>query len=265
MQVYFIVVNSGLVGMRLKTLENQMRVYMSPDDYQVMLDSAENRRAKMAMRCMGEMGLRVGELDFAWQRIRKSTNSDVEIWFLPIYGKDSKSRDTDGKRRDVWVPEDLKDTLEEYKRINNLSDDTSLFPVSTRTIQRDIENSADNAARKTGNDDFEFVTCHDFRAYFATNMALREGVDIETVMELGGWEDRNTMDPYLNASFDDIIQADLAAAGVLSADVETEPSELEVVLNELIALREAVNQIDPKVSVEGPSDDSQRGLTDFNS
>jgi len=98
--------------MRLKTLENQMRVYMSPSDYQVMLDAAENRRAKMAMRCMGEMGLRVGELDFYWDHIRQSTGSDVEIYFLVIYGKDTKDRDTDGKRREAWVPTDLKEALQ---------------------------------------------------------------------------------------------------------------------------------------------------------
>jgi len=250
--------------MRLKTLENQMRVYMNPDDYQIMLDSAKDRTARMAMRTMGEIGLRVGELDFAWEDIRQSTDDDVDIWFLPIYGKDSKGRDTEGKRRDAWIPKYLKEALGEYKRINNYSDDTPLFPMSTRTVQRRVEKSAENAARKTGNDDFEEITCHDFRAYFATNMALREGVDIETVMELGGWVDRNTMDPYLNASFDDIIQDNLAEAGVLSDDIETQPSELELLRQEIAALRDAVEDIDPRVKVAGPRDDQQQGLTDFN-
>ena len=249
--------------MRLKTLENQMRVYLSPADYQTMLDCADSRRANMCMRVMGEMGLRVSEVDFCWNDIRDSTNEDVEISFVPIHGKDTKARDTDGKRRDVWIPEDLMDALKEYQKIENYRDGFSLFPVGSRTLQRDIKQSAENAARKTGNDDFYYVTCHDFRAYFATNMALRDGVEIETIMELGGWQDRDTMDPYLNASFDDIIQSDLADAGVLSAEVEQEPSPLDELADEVAALREAVEGIDRDVRVRGPDDDTQRGLGDF--
>jgi hypothetical protein len=92
-------------------------------------------------------------------------------------------------------------------------------------------------------------------------MALREGVDIEIVMELGGWESRQTMDPYLNAAFDDIIQHELALAGVLEQDVDVEVSEYERLRQEIAALREAIEGLDVDVSVDRP--DEQRGLGDF--
>lgn len=249
--------------MRLKTLENQMRVYMSPSDYETMLDCADSRRAHLAMRLMGESGLRIGEVsnEVRMDRLRESTHPDVDIWFLRLYGKDTKDRETDGKRRDVWIPQSLKEEMEEFQKSEGRSDDLPLLMKSKRTYQEDITDSAAHAARQTGNEDFGFVTCHDFRAYFATNMLIREGVDSETVMELGGWEDRKSVDPYINASFDDVIQQNLAAAGVLDQDVDTPDSELEALRKEIALLRDAVEDIDGSVSVD--REDDQVGLSDF--
>ena len=131
-------------------------------------------------------------------------------------------------------------------------------------MSRYMKKSADNAVLKTGNEDYQYVTNHDFLAYFATNMLLPDGVDIETVMELGGWEDRDTMDPYIDASFDDIIQDSLADAGLLGEDiVETDPTPVELLRDEITALRDAVNELDPRVSVEEQRDDDQPGLDRF--
>jgi len=249
--------------MRLKTLEEGMRVYMTPHDYQTMLDCADSRRAHLAMRLIGEGSLRVSEAAYEvyMERLRQSTHPDVDLWFHPIYGKDTKDRDTDGKRRDVWIPQDLKEEMETYQKDEGRSSDVSLLLCGDRTLRDDINATAEHAAKKTGNDDFGYITSHDFRAYFATNMLLREGVDVETVMELGGWEDRKSMDPYLNASFDDIIQDSLAAAGVLDQDVDTEPGEIEKLRQEMAAMREAVQEVDPRVTIE--REQEQRGLSDF--
>jgi len=73
-------------------------------------------------------------------------------------------------------------------------------------------------------------------------MLLREGVDPEIVMELGGWVDRETIDPYLNASFDDIIRDELAAAGVIEDVGETRLDRIEKQLGKIV---EAINEIDP--------------------
>ena len=250
--------------MRLRTMDKGMRVYLAPDDYKTMLDAAENREIRMAMKVMARCGLRSVELDFGPHDVRESTNDDVDILFLTIYGKDTKGRDTEGKRRDVWMPRDLYEELEEFRKIVGNSESLGYFPKSTRTLSRYMKKSAENAVLKTGNEDYGYVTNHDFRAYFATNMLLREGVDIETVMELGGWVDRETMDPYIDASFDDIIQDSLADAGLLGEDVvEPEPSPVELLRDEITALRDAVNKLDPRVSVEGQRDDDQPGLDRF--
>jgi hypothetical protein len=94
----------------------------------------------------------------------------------------------------------------------------------------------------------------------ATNMMLREGVDPEVVMEIGGWEDRQTIDPYLNASFDDVIQDGLAEAGVI--DVEGRTTELEKIQQQLVTIREAIKNIDAR-AMPAESDSTQVGLDDL--
>jgi integrase len=235
---------------------------MNPNDYRTMIECAESRRAEIAMRCMGEMGLRVSETNFKMEDIRESSHQEVDIVFLTIYGKDSTGKSDDGKRRDVWMPRNLYERLQMYQKNENLSDHHPILPFSTRTISRDVKESAKNAALKTGDEDYNYISCHDFRAYFATNMLLREGVDVEIVMELGGWVDRKTMAPYLNASFDDIIQGGLAEAGVLSDDVDIDPSEIQLILKQLEEIKEAINEIDASIfSNDVPED--QSGLLDF--
>ena len=248
--------------MRLKTLGNQQRVYLNPKDYQTMIDCAESRRAEVAMRCMGEIGLRVSETNFKMEQIRESSHEDVDIRFLTVYGKDSTGKTEEGKRRDTWVPSDLYDRLRMYVTNENLKDHHPVLPFTTRTISRDVKATARNASLKTGNEDFEYVSCHDFRAYFATNMLLREGVDVEIVMELGGWVDRETMDPYLNASFDDIIQGGLAEAGVLSDDIDTELSDIQLILEEIRDIKAAINEIDSSL-IDTQTAPDQAGLLDF--
>lgn len=239
-----------------------MRCYMNPNDYATMIDSAESRRAEVAMRCMGDMGLRVSELSFKMEEIRESSHQDVDILFLTIHGKDTTGETEDGKRRDVWVPRDLYDRLQMYCKNENLSDHHPILPFTTRTISRDVKQSAHNAALKTDNGDFEHVSCHDFRAYFATNMLLREQVDVEVVMELGGWVDRETMDPYINASFDDIIQSALGESGILSEDIDTEPNEYEIVIEELRNVRAAIEEIDSGL-LDNQKSGNQYGIDDF--
>jgi len=264
------------VRMRLKTLENQMRVFMNPHDYQTMLDAARNRRARLAMRLMGDCSFRVGELlELIRGTMRESTHPDVELYFWPIYGKDTKDRDTQGKIREVWVPEETKDVIDEYARIENISEGEPIFRAAKRTLQKDVTRSRENAVAKTGIDGFQHVSAHDFRAYFATNLALRENVKEEIVMELGGWDDRSTFrNAYLNAQFDDLIQMHLSMAGVVEAETDTVVTEYQMLRNEVSELKDMLSDIefepeihtqvvDPKRAGTVPSDPDKSSLDEF--
>lgn len=256
--------------MRLKTLENQMRVFMNPHDYNVMLDSADSRRGRLAMRIMGEASCRVEEPPKPlWGDLRKSTHPDVDLWFLPIYGKDTRDRDTDGKRRDVWINDDLKEAIDEYCKIEGRSKNQHIFMCSKRTLQKEVERARDNAVVRTGNSDYGHISSHDFRAYFATNLCLREGVNDDIVMELGGWDDESTFrGAYLNAQFDDIIQMHLAQAGVIEVEGDVALTEYQRLQQEIHELKQAIDDLDLNININGGSqatgaDSSAGKLSDY--
>lgn len=246
--------------MRLVTLENQERVFMNPHDYQVMLDSADSKRAYTAMRVMGECSCRVEEpTKIKYGSLRQSTHPDVDLWFMTVYGKDTKDRDTAGKRRDVWVPDDVKQDLDHWADRKGLRDDEPLFRCHKRTLQKDIEKTRAHAVSRTGNPDYNHISSHDFRAYFATNMTLRHGVNEEVVMELGGWDDRETFtSAYLNAQFDDLIQMHLASAGVIKVENVATLTEYAKIQKELQELREAIEDLDLNININGQVDADEK-------
>ncbi|MDZ5811486.1 hypothetical protein U4E84_09020 [Halorubrum sp. AD140] len=82
-----------------------------------------------------------------------------------------------------------------------------------------IKEAARNTAVKTGNEDYEHVRSHDFRAFYATHMVRRLGVDKELVM--GGWGSHEAIEPYLATSLPRDLQNELARTGVLERDVPT--------------------------------------------
>lgn len=248
--------------MRLKKLADETRVFMNPPNYKVMLESAVNQEAALAMATMARVGCQIGELDFGPKDIRESSHPNVDLLFVTIQDN-ADDGDTDGEQRDAWMPHELYEDLEEHRQSEGYSEETGYFEKSKRTMSRYINKSTENAVRRTGNEDYQYVTAHDFRAYFATNMVLREGVDEEIVMKLGGWNSREALDPYLNTSFDDLIQAELVEADVIEEETDDTSELIKQLCSEFGKLHKAVGQIDPTVSVQEPSDDVQAVFDDF--
>lgn len=192
-------------------MQNQYRVYLHPRDYETVLENAVNETAHLAIRLCGEASLRVGEAaKIRLRDVRTSTELDVPIRFLSVKGKDTSGKSKDGKLREVPIDPDL------YQEFNVFalsrahageieSVDDQLIGFSKRTVQKYIKQSAEAAAAATGNDDYAKISAHDFRAYFATTSLVRKGLNPRIVMEVGGWKDYKSIQPYLNAAFDDII------------------------------------------------------------
>jgi len=117
------------------------------------------------------------------------------------------------------------------------------------------------------------VTFHDFRRYFATNLFYREGVNIEFIAALGGWEDPDYMkEEYLDPYFDDVIERHLAQKGVL--DIETDhQSDFEKVLEKMSELGNRIDTLERTVAtdtgeyeseeVESEESDEDHALEEF--
>lgn len=124
-----------------------------------------------------------------------------------------------GNTRISWVPWDLYEEVQQYCEDEGIEDDEQIFKIGGAQLNDLIVEAAEDTIVATGNQDYQHLTTHDFRAYYATNMVQRLNVDIEAVMAMGGWNSRKAIDPYLAKPLPRDLQDDLASAGVVQKDV----------------------------------------------
>jgi len=233
------------------------RVFMEPHEYETMVECASRDRAEIAFRLGAECSLRKKEvLEVTLNEIQKSRSPGVEISFMRVWGKETR-KENSKKPRKPWVPNSLREELERYSKRKNIRPSSPLYPKSKGTLQNDIVDARERAAEKTGDDDFLEVTFHDFRRYFATHLFYREGVNIEFIAALGGWEDPDYMkEEYLDPYFDDVIERHLAQKGVL--DIETDhQSDFEKVLEKMSDLSNRIDTLERTVATDAGESESE--------
>ncbi|MFC5133576.1 MULTISPECIES: site-specific integrase [Halobacteriales] len=223
---------------------------MEPHEYETIIECASRDRAEIAFRLGGECSLRKKEvLEVTLDKIQKSRSPGVEIFFMRVWGKETR-KENSKKPRKPWVPNSLRGDIERYSKRKNIRPSSPLYPNSKGTLQNDMVDARELAANKTGDDDFLEVTFHDFRRYFATNLFYRKGINIEFIAALGGWEDPDYMkEEYLDPYFDDVIERHLAQKGVL--DIETDhQSDFEKVLSKMNELENRIDTLDRTLAAD---------------
>jgi integrase len=190
--------------------DGSWNVWMSRDEYQILPREAETFEREVAIRLMGDCGLRVQEvLDVEPRHI--SRMSDGQHFELDVVGgKDTTGEYQDGKHRETWLPRDVEATINRYVQQAGVSDDDVLVPRSKRTVQYWVEDAAESAAEETGDTDYERVSTHDLRRCWANYLLVEENVSPRIVMALGGWSSYDAIEPYLAAPTEDNIISSMA-------------------------------------------------------
>lgn len=202
--------------MRLKKQGGgRWRCHLTPKDYQTVLDHAPHDAARIAMRLGGECGLRVSEtVDMHLADIKMASTGEAECMLAVPHGKDTTGKLEGGKYRETYLPWDLHGAILSYAKKQRVSAQEPLLGVVSRTIQNWVKRAGESAAQATGEADYRKVSSHDFRAYFATTLLVREGMSKEVVKAVGGWESDETMKPYIAAPADDIIIDEFKRVGI---------------------------------------------------
>lgn len=227
--------------MRRRPLSDGYRLYLTDSEYETVIDSAPDRRTRIAMRIAGECSPRIGLLvEIQRSDFFEPADPDIEIVFLEIReGKDTTEDGTGGERI-TWVPRDLYDEILDYCQRANIHDDEELFDIGAEHMRNKIKEAGANAAAKNENSDYRHLTPHDLRAYFATSMIRRKGVDKEIVKSMGGWDSDKALQPYLDVAHARDIQNELSRQGLLDVDVPTPPGsdELGTIYEEVREIRD---------------------------
>ncbi|WP_394742988.1 tyrosine-type recombinase/integrase [Natronococcus roseus] len=192
--------------MRLeKNKDGTYNVWMNRTEYREIPRNARSWKEEIAIRLMGDCGLRVEET-------RHVTKGDVQRYpngkhhKLRVTGaKDTTGEYDDGQERETWLPRDLETLIHRYATDEGLNDHESLIPNAKRTVQLWVEHAASAAADAAGDDDYEHVSSHDLRRCWAHHLLVEEGVGVRVVMALGGWSNYSSIEPYLNAPSEENI------------------------------------------------------------
>lgn len=185
--------------------DGSWNVWMSREEYRALPRAAETQERAIAIRLMGDCGLRVQEvLDVEPQHI--SRMSDGRHYELEVVGgKDTTGEYAEGKHRETWLPVDVESQIHRYIQSAEIADDQPLVDRAKRTVQYWVEQAAATAAEETGDDDYRRVSTHDLRRCWAHHLLVEENVSPRIVMALGGWSSYDAVEPYLAAPTEENI------------------------------------------------------------
>ena len=194
--------------------DGSWNVWMAREEYQVLPREAETFEREVAIRLMGDCGLRVQEvLDVTPAHIQRM--SDGEHFELEVVaGKDTTGEYDEGKHRETWLPRDVEATINRYIQEAGLDEDDALVPRSKRTVQYWVEDAAERAAAETGDQDYQRVSTHDLRRCWANHLLVEENVSPRIVMALGGWSSYDAIEPYLAAPTEENIISSMQSVGL---------------------------------------------------
>lgn len=199
------------------------KVWMSDREYEQLRDGAETHARDLALRLGAEVGLRSHEIASVrpGHVSEEVVQVDPDRWDsgrkLAYFLEVPEGKDTDGsggKRRDAFLPRDVERDLALFANSDDVDDDALLFDRTPRTIRKWVKDAAMNAAEETGDTDFQKVSSHDLRRYFATKCLQDWGMNPEVVMAVGGWEDYENLKPYLEDPRPSVIVEEFLEAGV---------------------------------------------------
>lgn len=209
-------------------MEKEVRVYLAPYEYETYLNHCD-RRERLASRIIAESSPRIGKTaNLIRNDFFVPDDPRVELAFVRLREtKDTTEGENTlgGKARVSWVPWDLYEEVQQYCDDEGIEGDDEIFDITADWLGKQIKKAAEATAVATGDSDYEYLRSHDLRAYYATNMVRRLGVNIEVVMEMGSWDSRKAIEPYLASPLPRDLQDELARTGVVQKDVPAPPRQ----------------------------------------
>lgn len=146
-----------------------------------------------------DVGLRVEEIANA--KVENLGENSQGRYTLYIEGKNTRG----GKKkpRKAWIPDHVNDRINTLLQVrgidrNDPPEGETIIPVAESTVRWRIKEIGKQMAEITGNEDWEKLSSHDLRRRYAQYMLVEQGVNIRHVMAWGGWDNFESIKPYLS-------------------------------------------------------------------
>lgn len=155
---------------------------------------ADDWEREIAIQFMGRVGCRADEVNYPTaDALRWSSSGDC--WLVEIRGKNTKGGEK--KTRDAWVPEEVAENIQRFVSERDRGPDEPIISVTTSTVRRWVREAARQLADDDRGDRWRSVSSHDLRRSWATYHMVERGVDVRTMMSIGGWSNYAAIEPYL--------------------------------------------------------------------
>lgn len=200
--------------MRLESTarEDQYKVWMTDSELEDLRRAAANHRDDLIIQLGGYVGLRAFEVPQVCPKHVKRTD-DADHYRLRIpEGKDTSGGG--GKPRDAYLPADVEADLLRFQRSEDIGRHEAVINLSERAVRDVVKRTAERAADETGDDDFRYVSSHDLRRRFAQRLLVDRQMNPRVVMQVGGWDSFQAIEPYLNAPTPSVVNEAFREAGL---------------------------------------------------
>jgi len=196
-----------------KQREGRYKVWMTDTELETLRRCAANHRDDLIIQLGGYVGLRAFEIPQIQPKHVKRTEDGDHYRLRVPEGKDTTG--SGGKPRDAYLPRDVEADIHRYTTANDIAPEDSLIGIGKSAVRDVVKRTAERAANETGDEDYRHVSSHDLRRRFAQRLLVDASVNPRVVMQVGGWDSFQAIEPYLNAPTPGVVNeafedADLA-------------------------------------------------------
>jgi integrase len=189
---------------------DQYKVWLTEDELEELRRYAASARDDLIIQLGGYVGLRAFEVPQIQPRHVKEIEGQYRL-HVPK-GKDTKNGV--GEPRDAFLPKGVERDIQQYQRSENIAPKDPLVDLTERGIRAVVKRTARGAADDTGVEEYRHVSSHDLRRRFAQRLLVEKQVNPRVVMQVGGWDSFQAIEPYLNAPTPDVVNEEFEEAGL---------------------------------------------------
>jgi len=190
--------------MRLEATEadGEYKVWLTDKEIEALRRAAASYRDDLIIQLGAYIGLRAFEIPQVQPQHIKETEAGGYRLRVPE-GKDTTGNG--GKPRDAYLPAGVEASLQRYQNAENIAPRDPFVDLTERGVRAVVTRTAEAAADDTGDKDFRHVSSHDLRRRFAQRLLVDENINPRVVMQVGGWDSFQAIEPYLNAPTPEVV------------------------------------------------------------
>jgi integrase len=191
--------------------DDEMKVWLTDDEIEELRRATASYRDDVIIQLGAYVGLRAFEIPQVTPSDIKTSESGQYRLHVPR-GKDTSGNG--GKPRDAFLPADVERSLQQYQNAEDRAPKDPFVDLTERGVRAAVKRTAEAAAEATDKQDYLDVSSHDLRRRFAQRLLVDHQMNPRVVMTVGGWGSFQSIEPYLNAPTEDVIDDEFESVGL---------------------------------------------------